>query len=118
MKISTRREAIKSAAIGGALGAVEFSGLMRARAVEPAAAFALLGDRYHNIDHYRTALGGTLVRDAGISIDFTDELPLLNGENLRRYKLLIILRDGMIWSDGHGNPRSNAGWWSSKSQRS
>ena len=82
---------------------------------QQATAFALLGDRYHNIDHYRTALGKTLVRDFGLSIDFSDEVTLLRPEHLRKYQLLIVLRDGMIWPYGHGNPSSNAGWWSSKS---
>lgn len=77
-----------------------------------ATAFALVGDRYHNSDHYRTALSKTFTRDTGLTIDFSDEVKLLNDENLRRYKLLIILRDGMVWPDGHGDPKSNAGWWS------
>jgi hypothetical protein len=64
-------------------------------------AFALSGDRYHNIDYVRTALGKTLVKDLGISIDFTDELSLLTAPNLKEYKLLIMLRDGMIWPSGY-----------------
>ena len=60
-------------------------------------AFALTGDRYHNIDYVRTALGKTLVKDQGISIDFSDELSLLTAQNLKPYKLLIMLRDGMVW---------------------
>lgn len=82
-----------------------------ARAQERAVAFALLGDRYHNSDHYRTAFGKTFVRDMGLAMDFSDEVSLLNDEHLSRYEVLVILRDGMIWPDGHGNPRSNAGWW-------
>jgi Trehalose utilisation len=71
-------------------------------------AFALTGDRYHNIDYVRTALGKTLVKDQGISIDFTDELSLLTVQNLKPYKLLIMLRDGMVWPSGYegaGGPR-------------
>ena len=64
-------------------------------------AFALTGDRYHNIDYVRTALGKTLVKDQGISIDFTDELSLLTTQNLKPYKLLIMLRDGMVWPSGY-----------------
>ncbi len=81
------------------------------RTDDPATAFALIGDRYHNSDHYRTAFGKTFVRDMGLSIDFSDDVTLLNNEHLGRYKMLIILRDGMIWPDGHGDPSSNAGWW-------
>jgi type 1 glutamine amidotransferase len=114
-ELLSRREVIRNFAIGGAVAACEFATASRAKAAEPATAFALLGDRYHNIDHYRTALGKTLVKDAGISIDFSDEVKQINRENLGRYKLLIVLRDGMVWPGGHGNPHSNAGWWSSKS---
>ena len=64
-------------------------------------AFALTGDRYHNIDYVRTALGKTLVKDQGISIDFSDELSLLTAQNLKPYKLLIMLRDGMVWPGGY-----------------
>jgi type 1 glutamine amidotransferase len=114
-KIS-RREAIRSLGRAGAVGGMALGGLglsgFRWPAGRQATAFALIGDRYHNSDHYRTAFGKTLVRDMGLSIDFSDEVTLLNPEHLSRYRLLIILRDGMIWPNGHGNPQSNAGWWS------
>ena len=73
----------------------------RAGAAKKATAFALIGDRYHNSDYIRTALRKTLVKDAGITIDFRDEVELLNAEELKGYKLLIILRDGMLWPDGY-----------------
>jgi hypothetical protein len=78
----------------------------------PARIFALLGDRYHNSDHYRTAFGKTIVRDMGVTVDFSDEVTLLNTAHLSPYRVLIILRDGMNWPTGHGNASSNAGWWS------
>lgn len=65
-------------------------------------AFALIGDRYHNSDYIRTALKKTLVEKAGISIDFTDEVSLLSEETLKYYRMLIILRDGMVWPNGYG----------------
>ncbi len=68
-----------------------------------ATAFALIGDRYHNSDYIRTALRRTLVQGLELSIDFTDDVNLLNGDNLNRYKLLIIFRDGMIWPNGYGD---------------
>ena len=102
----SRRAALIRLGLGAA-----FSGAVT-RAQESAVAFALLGDRYHNSDHYRAAFGKTLVRDAGLGIDFSDEYRLLTPDRLSNYKVLIILRDGMIWPNGHGNPRSNAGWWS------
>ena len=64
-------------------------------------AFALVGDRFHNSDYIRTALGKTLVREAGLSIDFTDEVTLLSDETLKNYRMLIIFRDGMVWPDGY-----------------
>jgi type 1 glutamine amidotransferase len=73
----------------------------RASAANKATAFALIGDRYHNSDYIRTALRKTLVKDAGISIDFRDEVELLNAQELKGYKLLIILRDGMLWPSGY-----------------
>ncbi len=67
-----------------------------------ATAFALIGDRYHNSDYIRTALKQTLVKEAGLSIDFTDEVSLLSEETLKHYKMLIVFRDGMIWPNGYG----------------
>src|SRR6266567_8711576 len=101
----TRRSAIRNACKVAALAALP-------RMVPPASAqsiygkrqvtaFALTGDRYHNIDYVRTGLGKTLVKDLGLSIDFTDELSLLTSSNLKPYKLLIMLRDGMIWPAGY-----------------
>ena len=94
---STRRDFLAAAAAAGFAGA--------ARAQHEPVAFALIGDRYHNSDHYRTAFGKTFVRDMGLAMDLSDEVKLLNADHLSRYRVLIILRDGMIWPDGHGNPR-------------
>ena len=67
--------------------------------LEKSTAFAVIGDRYHNSDYIRTALGKTLVQDLGLTIDFTDDVKLLNAETLDGYKMLITFRDGMIWPD-------------------
>jgi type 1 glutamine amidotransferase len=96
----TRRTAIQAMAAPAFLRA----------ASSRATAFALVGDRYHNSDYMRTGLGKTLVRDAGISIDFSDEVKLLNAETLAGYKLLIVFRDGMLWPDGYSDEGSNAAW--------
>ena len=69
---------------------------------EKSTAFAVIGDRYHNSDYIRTALGKTLVGDLGLTIDFTDDVKSLNAETLRGYKMLITFRDGMIWPQGYG----------------
>jgi type 1 glutamine amidotransferase len=82
----------------------------RSASKEPA--FGLIGDRYHNSDYIRVALNRTITKDLGIGIDFCDETKLLTAETLRGYKLLIILRDGMIWPDGYPDETTNAGWLS------
>jgi len=80
------------------------------RSAQKATAFGLIGDRYHNSDYIRTALNRTIAKDLGVSIDFTDETKSLNPETLNGYKLLIILRDGMIWPDGYPDENTNAAW--------
>jgi type 1 glutamine amidotransferase len=103
----TRRSVLSGIAASALLPAA------RASAANMATAFALIGDRYHNSDYIRTALRKTLVKDAGISIDFRDEVELLNAEELNGYKLLIMLRDGMLWPSGYlqgppGSPNTPA----------
>ena len=101
---STRRRVL--AALAGATLAPR-----RLRAARKATAFALIGDRYHNSDYIRVGLTRTIVREAGVTVDFTDETSMLNAETLDGYKVLIVLRDGMIWPDGYGGDESsNAAW--------
>jgi hypothetical protein len=102
MKIS-RRSAIAMVA-GAALAP------RTARSAEKASAYGLIGDRYHNSDYIRTALNRTIQSDLGVNIDFCDETRNLTAETLHGYKLLIILRDGMIWPDGYPDESTNAGW--------
>src|SRR5947207_15925285 len=99
----TRRAALVSLA-----GAVLTPSLVRS--AKKATAFALIGDRYHNSDYIRVGLGRTIQKEMGISIDFCDETAMLNAETLAGYKLLIVLRDGMIWPDGYPDETTNAGW--------
>src|SRR5882724_4763538 len=73
-------------------------------------AFALIGDRYHNSDYIRTGLRRTIEREMDVPVDFCDEVKMLSAETLKGYKLLIILRDGMLWPDGYQDESSNAGW--------
>ena len=72
-----------------------------AAAASTATAFALCGDESHNSDYIRAALTSTLVEDAGLSIDFTDEEKLLTYENLKNYKILIMFRDGLRFPNGY-----------------
>ena len=99
----SRRSAI--AALGGFAIAPRVS-----RAAPKADAFSLIGDRFHNSDYIRTGLSRTIAHDLDVSIHFCDETKMLNAATLNGYKLLIILRDGMIWPDGYPDEASNAGW--------
>ena len=80
------------------------------RSAQKATAFGLIGDRYHNSDYIRTALNRTIAKELGVSIDFCDETSMLNADTLRGYKMLIVLRDGMIWPDGYPDENTNAAW--------
>src|SRR5689334_24942241 len=81
------------------------------KAAKKATAFALIGDRYHNSDYIRTGLTRTIAKQMDVTIDFTDETSLLNAETLDGYKMLIVLRDGMLRPDGYGGDESsNAAW--------
>jgi Trehalose utilisation len=80
------------------------------RAAQKATAYGLIGDRYHNSDYIRTGLNRTIAKELGVSIDFCDETKALNAETLNGYKLLIVLRDGMIWPDGYPEETTNAAW--------
>lgn len=84
-----------------------------AEAPAKADAFALIGDRYHNSDYIRSGLNKTIAEPLGITIDFCDETKRLTGDMLDGYKLLIVLRDGMIWPDGYPGETTNAGWFTS-----
>ena len=81
----TRRSAIRSAGrVAAFAGLTLTASPASAQSIygkRPVTAFALAGDRYHNIDYIRTALGKTLVKGLGISIDFTDELSLLTASS-------------------------------------
>jgi type 1 glutamine amidotransferase len=80
------------------------------RSAQHATAWALIGDRYHNSDYIRTGLNRNIAKEVGVTIDFCDETKMLNAETLRNYRLLIVLRDGMIWPDGYPDENTNAAW--------
>lgn len=101
--LTSRRSALT--ALAGAAMA------MPGKAAKRATALALIGDRYHNSDYIRIGLTRTIAKQMGVSIDFIDETSMLNSETIGEYKVLIVLRDGMIWPDGYGGDEStNAAW--------
>src|SRR4030081_4123296 len=97
----TRRTAL------GACAAIPTTLMNRLQARTKATAFALIGDRYHNSDYIRTGLRRTIDRELGVSVDFCDEVKMLDAETLDGYKLLIVLPDGMLCRDGYGDQSSN-----------
>jgi type 1 glutamine amidotransferase len=114
-KQSGRRSALRKLGIGtaAAFGAVTMPGGANAvHQIEKtdATAFALIGDESHNSDYIRSGLTSTLVEDAGLAIDFTDEEKLLSYENLQHYKILIMFRDGLRFPGGYWYARN----WSPK----
>ena len=64
---------------------------------------ALVGDRYHNPDYIRVALGRTF-GELGMPIDLTFDYGAITADLLKHYDLLAILRDGMIWLGGYTGP--------------
>ena len=101
--MTTRRQTLLS--LAAAVAAVR-----PARAATKATAYALIGDRYHNSDYIRSGLNRTITEGTGVTIDFNDNYKALNSDTLNGYKLLIILRDGMIWPDGYPDENTNAAW--------
>ena len=101
MNAITRRSACWTLALSA-------SSLALAR--EKATAFALIGDRYHNSDYARVGLARNITEGLGVPVDFTDDTTMLTAETLQGYKLLIVLRDGMIWPDGYPDETTNAAW--------
>src|ERR1017187_9490845 len=72
-------------------------------------ALVIGGDRYHNMDYIRTALGKTMGKDLGLTMDFSDEVTLLATRFLKDYKMLIMLRDGMVYPSGYGDGGGRGG---------
>lgn len=64
---------------------------------------ALIGDRYHNPDYIRVALG-KLFNELGLAVDFTINYDQVSAQLLRPYRLFVTLRDGMIWPEGYLEP--------------
>ena len=100
-KIMTRRTLVRAAFAGvGAAAGVRIQGA-RGATLTNATAFALCGDESHNSDYIRTALTATLVEDGGLSVDFSDQEKLVTYDHLRKYKILIMFRDGRRYNNGY-----------------
>jgi hypothetical protein len=93
----------------GALGAASALGAAfrpspaDAKAKKPVV-LAMVGDRWHSYDYLRTAFTRTLVEEAGVSVRFTPDPTEISRENLKGFKLLLILCDGMQFPGGYTTP--------------
>ena len=67
-------------------------------------ALAMVGDRWHSFDYLRTAFTRTLVKEMGIPVRFTPDPTEISRENLKNFKMLLILCDGMVFPDGYTTP--------------
>jgi type 1 glutamine amidotransferase len=99
----TRRSLMSAVGTAGVAAPLLRKGSAQTRNGANAVALAVIGDESHNSDVYRTAFQATLVQDAGLSIDFTDEEKLITYENLKRYKILILFRNGTRHPGGYSN---------------
>ncbi|HSA97300.1 MAG TPA: ThuA domain-containing protein [Acidobacteriota bacterium] len=109
----SRRSALRRLGAAGAaasLGPVVLGSCARGGTGKTAAAkaevLALVGDRFHSFDYIRTALARTLVKEGGITVDFTPDPGLITAEHLEGFRLLVILCDGMTFPGGYGGPFS------------
>ncbi len=66
-------------------------------------AILLAGDRYHTAEDAFAGVGPAL-EAAGLKVLYTTDYAALNSDLLGGKRLLAILRDGMLWPDGHEQP--------------
>ena len=64
-------------------------------------ALVLIADRYHEPEHIETGLR-KVFQATGVVPHFTFDTQALSAANLSLVKLLVILKDGMLWPDGVG----------------
>jgi type 1 glutamine amidotransferase len=104
----SRRALVQNA---GLLAGAGLLGLEAGAAVEPKSprALALIGDRYHNPDYIRVSLD-KVFQDLGIPVDYTIQYDQISATLLKNYRLLLILRDGMIWPLGYLGPDAYAAY--------
>ena len=66
-------------------------------------ALFLAGDRYHVADEAFAGVGPVL-ESAGLEVDYTTDFSSIDAHSLDGKRLLVFLRDGMEWPDGHDSP--------------
>ncbi|HUW34274.1 MAG TPA: MBL fold metallo-hydrolase [Planctomycetota bacterium] len=79
-------------------------------------ALALIGDRYHPPAYIRPPLEAAF-RTIGMPVEFVYDVTKLNAQTLRGVRLLVVLRDGMIWPKPTADkPDGEAAWWMTDEQ--
>ena len=66
-------------------------------------ALFLAGDRYHVADEAFAGVGPVL-ESADLEVDYTTDFSSIDAHSLDGKRLLVFLRDGMEWPDGHDSP--------------
>ncbi|MCI0882545.1 MAG: hypothetical protein J4O05_10590, partial [Chloroflexi bacterium] len=61
------------------------------------------GDRYHNAAEAHAGIGPVLEK-AGLDVHYTTDFASIDADLLNGVRLLIFLRDGMEWPNGHDAP--------------
>jgi len=74
-------------------------------------ALAVIGDHYHPPAYIRPPLEAAF-RKIGLPVTFLHDVSKLDAEALRGVRLLVVLRDGMIWPENDKDPA----WWMSPEQ--
>src|SRR5581483_11365253 len=66
-------------------------------------ALVLIGDRFHEPGHIVAGLA-PVFQATGAAPHFTVDVQALTARNLARVRLLVVLRDGMLWPEGPDQP--------------
>jgi type 1 glutamine amidotransferase len=107
----SRRSLVQNAGLAATAGLLGISSSQTADSQPPEQAsgdsnpraLALVGDRYHNADYIRVALDKTF-KQLNIPIDYTIHYDHISADLLKKYRVFLCLRDGMIWPDGYLGP--------------
>ena len=100
-------------ALVAASSAAQNSGRVYQSADRPLA-LALIGDRYHSPVYIRDHLVEAFMRES-IPITFIENDRALTAEALKRFQLLVFLKDGMIWPNGYD--QDHAKWMTEAQQK-
>jgi len=79
-------------------------------------ALVLIGDHYHPPAYIRPPLEQAF-REIGMPAQFIYDVTKLNAKTLKGVRLLVVLRDGMVWPNPtKEKPEGDAQWWMTDEQ--